>query len=134
MSQSTMSEQFRILKQYIEQKDYDNFNGFLDNNDISKKTLNSLLCLTLQIYRSNFQMTDYIELLIAKGAEQNSMFDEQKPRTATVQVVLARGDKLDQNTVKAITNLLLGSVSELEAENIAVTDTNGDPIYNEVVA
>ena len=74
MSQSTMSEQFRILKQYIEQKDYDNFNGFLDNNDISKKTLNSLLCLTLQIYRSNFQMTDYIELLIAKGAEQNSMF------------------------------------------------------------
>ena len=62
--------------------------------------------------------------------EQNSMFDEQKPRTATVQVVLARGDKLDQNTVKAITNLLLGSVSELEAENIAVTDTNGNTYHS----
>ena len=62
--------------------------------------------------------------------ENNSMFDEQKPRTATVQVVLARGDKLDQNTVKAITNLLLGSVSELEAENIAVTDTNGNTYHS----
>ena len=74
MSQTNQSEQFRILKQYIEQKDFDNFNGFLDNNEISKKTLNSLLCFTLQNYRSNYEMTDYIQLLIYKGAEQNSMF------------------------------------------------------------
>ena len=74
MSQSNQSEQFRILKQYIEQKDFDNFNRFLDNNEISKKTLNSILCLTLQNYRSNYEMTDYIQLLIEKGAEQNSMF------------------------------------------------------------
>ena len=74
MSQSNQSEQFRILKQYIEQKDFDNFNRFLDNNEISKKTLNSILCCTLQNYRSNYEMTDYIQLLIEKGAEQNSMF------------------------------------------------------------
>ena len=74
MSQSNQSEQFRILKQYIEQKDFDNFNRFLDNNEISKKTLNSILCFTLQNYRSNYEMTDYIQLLIEKGAEQNSMF------------------------------------------------------------
>ena len=74
MSQTNQSEQFRILKQYIEQKDFDNFNGYLDNNEISKKTLNSLLCFTLQNYRSNYEMTDYIQLLIYKGAEQNSMF------------------------------------------------------------
>ena len=74
MSQSNQSEQFRILKQYIEQKDFDNFNGYLDNNEISKKTLNSILCFTLQNYRSNYEMTDYIQLLIEKGAEQNSMF------------------------------------------------------------
>ena len=74
MSQSNQSEQFRILKQYIEQKDFDNFNGFLDNNEISKKTLNLLLCFTLQNYRSNYEMTDYIQLLIEKGAEQNSLF------------------------------------------------------------
>lgn len=39
MSQSNQSEQFRILKQYIEQKDFDNFNRFLDNNEISKKNV-----------------------------------------------------------------------------------------------
>ena len=74
MSQANQSEQFRILKLYIEQKDFDNFNGFLDNNEISKKTLNSILCFALQNYRSNYEMIDYIQLLIEKGAEQNSMF------------------------------------------------------------
>ena len=74
MSQTNQSEQSRILKQYIEQKDFDNFNGFLDNNEISKKTLNLLLCFTLQNYRSNYEMTDYIQLLIEKGADQNSIF------------------------------------------------------------
>ena len=67
MSQTHQSEQFRILKQYIEQKDFDNFNGFLDNNEISKKTLNSILCFTLQNYRSNYEMSDYIQLLIEKA-------------------------------------------------------------------
>ena len=62
--------------------------------------------------------------------ESNSMFDEQRPRTATVQVVLPTGDKLDQSKVKAISNLLLGSISELKAENIAITDTNGNTYHS----
>ncbi len=64
--------------------------------------------------------------------ENNSMFDEQKPQTATVQVVLGTGEKLDQIKVKAISNLLLGSVSGLKAENIAITDTNGN-VYHSVM-
>ena len=74
MSQSNQSEQFRILKQYIEQKDFDNFNRFLDNNEISKKTLNSILCFTLQNYRSNYEMTDYIQLLIEKAQNKIQCF------------------------------------------------------------
>ena len=62
--------------------------------------------------------------------EADSMFEEQKPRTATVQVVLPTGDKLDQSKVKAISNLLLGSISELKAENIAITDTNGNTYHS----
>ena len=57
--------------------------------------------------------------------ESNSMFEDQKPKTATVQLVMPIDEKLDQLKVKAITNLLLGSVSGLTAENIAITDTNG---------
>ena len=41
-------------------------------------------------------------------------------------------EKLDQLKVKAITNLLLGSVSGLTAENIAITDTNGN-VYHSVM-
>ena len=74
MSQSNVSEHIRTLKQYIEQKDFDSFNRFLDTYEIPKKTLNSVLCFALQNYRSNYEMMDYINLLIEKGADQNSMF------------------------------------------------------------
>ena len=64
--------------------------------------------------------------------ENSNMFDEQKPKTATVQVVIPAGEKLDQIKVKAISNLLLGSVTGLKAENIAITDTNGN-VYHSVM-
>ena len=54
----------------------------------------------------------------------------QKPVTATVQVTIPVGDKLDPLKVKAITNLLLGSVSGLTSENISITDTNGNVYAN----
>ena len=59
-----------------------------------------------------------------------SMFDEQKPQTATVQLVMPTGERLDQGKVKAISNLLLGSVADLKAENIAITDTNGNTYHS----
>ena len=58
--------------------------------------------------------------------EQTMFTSMQKPVTATVQITIPAGDKLDQLKVKAITNLLLGSVTGLTAENIAITDTNGN--------
>ena len=64
--------------------------------------------------------------------DNSSMFDEKKPQTATVQLVMPLGEKLDQTKVKAISNLLLGSVTGLEAENIAITDTNGN-VYHSVM-
>ena len=74
MSQSNLSEHIRTLKQYIEQRDFNNFNLVLDNYEISKKNLNSVLCFALQNYRSNYEMMDYINLLIERGADQNSLF------------------------------------------------------------
>lgn len=50
--------------------------------------------------------------------EQSMFAANQKPVTATVQVTIPIGEKLDQTKVKAISNLLLGSVSGLTAENI----------------
>lgn len=62
--------------------------------------------------------------------EQSLFTSMQKPVTATVQVTIPVGDKLDPLKVKAITNLLLGSVSGLTAENISITDTNGNVYAN----
>ena len=64
--------------------------------------------------------------------EQTMFTSMQKPVTATVQVVIPEGEKLDQMKVKSITNLLLGSVSGLEGENIAITDTNGN-VYHSIM-
>lgn len=63
--------------------------------------------------------------------ENSSMFDEQKPKTATVQLVMPIDERLDQLKVKAITNLIIGSTG-IEAENIAITDTNGN-VYHSVM-
>lgn len=62
--------------------------------------------------------------------EQSMFSANQKPITATVQVTLPVGEKLDQNKVKAISNLLLGSVSGLQPENISITDTAGNVYHS----
>jgi len=64
--------------------------------------------------------------------ETGNYFDNPKPKTATVQIVIPSGEKLDQLKVKAISNLLIGSVTGLEAQNIAITDTNGN-VYHSVM-
>ena len=74
---------------------------------------------------------------------ETKMFaNEQKPKTAAVQVTLGHRyvakdsngttytedvvTKLDRSDVKAITNLLMGAVEGLEQENITITDTEGN--------
>lgn len=70
--------------------------------------------------------------------EQTMFTSMQKPITATVQVTLPVSgepdavDRLDNMKVKAITNLLLGSVTGLTAENISITDTNGN-VYSSII-
>ena len=64
--------------------------------------------------------------------EQSMFTSMQKPVTATVQVTIPRGDTLDHLKVKAITNLLLGSISDLEADNVSITDTNGN-VYSSIL-
>jgi len=62
------------------------------------------------------------------------MFEQdQKPITATVQLVMPSGEKLDNMKVKAIRNLLLGSVNGLDAENVSITDTNGN-VYDSIAS
>ena len=64
--------------------------------------------------------------------EQSMFSANQKPVTATVQLNVATGQVLSMSTIKAVSNLLLGSVSGLSASNISITDTNGH-VYNSLV-
>lgn len=64
--------------------------------------------------------------------EQTFFASKQKPITATVQVTIPSGERLDNMKVKAITNLLLGAVQGLEPNNISITDTNGT-VYNSII-
>lgn len=63
--------------------------------------------------------------------EQTMFTSMQKPVTATVQITIPSGDKLESLKVKAITNLLLGSVTGLTPDNISITDTNGN-VYSSI--
>ena len=64
--------------------------------------------------------------------EQSMFQSNQKPVTATVQLTVATGQVLNMSTIKAVSNLLLGSVSGLTASNISITDTNGH-VYSSLV-
>jgi len=64
--------------------------------------------------------------------EQTMFSSMQKPVTATVQLTVSVGQTLNMGTIKAVSNLLLGSVSGLTAQNISITDTNGH-VYNSLV-
>ena len=64
--------------------------------------------------------------------EQSMFSSMQKPVTATVQLQVAVGQTLNMGTIKAVSNLLLGSVSGLKSENISITDTNGH-VYNSMI-
>ena len=64
--------------------------------------------------------------------EQSMFSANQKPVTATVQLTVAVGQTLNMSTIKAVSNLLLGSVSGLTSSNISITDTNGH-VYNSLV-
>lgn len=64
--------------------------------------------------------------------EQSMFTSLQKPVTATVQITIPSGERIDQLKVKAITNLLLGSVTGLTADNISITDTNGN-VYSSII-
>ena len=64
---------------------------------------------------------------------ENSMFKaDKKPISATVMLTVASGVKLDPSVIKAIKSLLMGSVQDLAAENISITDSNGN-VYNSLV-
>ena len=64
--------------------------------------------------------------------EQTMFSSMQKPVTATVQLTVSVGQTLNMGTIKAVSNLLLGSVSGLTAQNISITDTNGH-VYNSLI-
>lgn len=64
--------------------------------------------------------------------EQTMFSSMQKPVTATVQLTTQISEKLPPLKIKAITNLLLGSVTGLTADNISITDTNGN-VYNSII-
>lgn len=56
----------------------------------------------------------------------SSLFtSKQSPITATVQVSIPSGTTLERDKVRAIKNLLMGSIPNLKIENISITDTNG---------
>ena len=62
---------------------------------------------------------------------------DKKQVTATVQVTVKesvdKSDRLDHDQIRAITNLLMGSVQGLDASNISITDTNGN-VYSSIIS
>lgn len=64
--------------------------------------------------------------------EQTLFRSEEKPMSATVQVTLPVGTRLGRDKIKAISNLVVGSLTGLDASHVSISDTNGNT-YNSVL-
>lgn len=64
--------------------------------------------------------------------EQTLFRSEEKPISAAVQVTLPVGATLSRDKVRAITNLVVGSIQGLSAGQVAISDTHGTT-YNSVL-
>ena len=79
------------------------------------------------------QMPNIDNASVLVSIPENSMFKaDRKPISATVMLTVPSGVRLDSSVIKAIKSLLLGSVIDLTAENISITDSNGN-VYSSLV-
>ena len=79
------------------------------------------------------QMPNIDNASVLVSIPENTMFKaDKKPINATVMLTVPSGVRLDATVIKAIKSLLLGSVAELTAENISITDSNGN-VYSSLV-
>ncbi|MDH4380177.1 MAG: flagellar M-ring protein FliF C-terminal domain-containing protein [Vampirovibrionales bacterium] len=73
------------------------------------------------------------EATVSLSIPEPSIFkDNQQPMSASVQVTLPNATRLSQNQVRAIINLVVGSIQGLDSKHISVSDTNGTT-YNSVL-
>ncbi|MCS6803387.1 MAG: flagellar basal-body MS-ring/collar protein FliF [Chloroflexota bacterium] len=56
---------------------------------------------------------------------------QQKPASASVVLKLKNGQRLDPGAVRAITNLVAGSVEGLRPEQVSIVDVNGNVLWDE---
>ncbi len=79
------------------------------------------------------QMPNIDNASVLVSIPENSMFKaDKKPINATVMLTVPSGVRLDASVIKAIKSLLIGSVVDLQAENISITDSNGN-VYSSLV-
>ncbi len=79
------------------------------------------------------QMPNIDNASVFVSIPESSMFkSDKKPISTTVMLTVASGVRLDNSVIKAIKSLLLGSVVDLTAENISITDSNGN-VYSSLV-
>jgi len=64
--------------------------------------------------------------------EQSLFKSDEKPMSASVQVTVPVGTRLSKDKIRAITNLMVGSLQGLEAGHVSISDTNGNT-YNSVL-
>jgi flagellar M-ring protein FliF len=73
------------------------------------------------------------EATVSLSIPEPTMFkSDQKPMSVSVQVTLPNAERLERNKVRSIINLVVGSIQGLDAQHVALADTNGNT-YNSVV-
>ena len=108
-----------------------------DKNDFTStredKRIKLARALNCELSRLIRLMPNIDNASVLVSIPESSMFKaDKKPISATVMLTVPSGVRLDDSEIKAVKSLLIGSVVDLSAENISITDSNGN-VYNSLV-
>ena len=106
---------------------FDNLNTMHLGETDSDRKLRYVLGLQNELENTLRTLNGVQEARVHIVMPEPSLFvDSQKPATAAVTLSLVPGTTLGDDQVRAIANLMSGSIEGLQAENVTIVDTNGN--------
>jgi len=106
---------------------FDNLNTLRLGETDSDKKLRYVLGLQNELENTLRTLTGVQDARVHIVMPEPSLFiDNQKAATAAVTLKLAPGTKFGDDQVRAIANLLAGSIEGLQTENVTIVDTSGN--------
>lgn len=130
---ATQNDKDRALITLVQTGEIDATSGFelFDKSDMTAsredKKIKLLRAQQGELSRLIRKIRPIQDAFVQISMGSHSIFkQDERPMSASVQIVLPPSERLTRDKVRAIINLLVGAIQGLDANHVAISDTNGN--------